>query len=138
MGVILDTSIIVAGERGTIRLDAMLESLGDEAVAIAAITASELLHGAHRGVDAGVRARRAAFAEALLDLVPVLPFGVPEARRHAQLWAELLAAGTMIGPHALLIAATALARGYSVATVSQREFERVAGLTVVPVASFVQ
>lgn len=133
----LDTSIIIAGERGTIHLDALLGSLGDEPVAIAAITASELLHGAHRGADAGVRARRAAFAEALLDLVPVLPFGLAEARRHAQLWAELLAAGETIGPQALLVGATALARGYGVATMSRREFERVAGLRVVAVGPFV-
>lgn len=133
---ILDTSVIIAGERGTLRLPAMLESLGDEPIAMAAITASELLHGAHRAADAGVRARRAAFAESVLELVPVLPFGVVEARRHAQLWAELLAAGGMIGPHALLVGATALARGYGVATMSEREFARVAGLRVVPVAPF--
>src|SRR5690348_17681242 len=53
-----------------------------------ALPISELLHGAHRAADAGVRARRAAFAEAVMDLVPVLPFGVREARRHAQLWAD--------------------------------------------------
>jgi len=136
VGVILDTSVIVAGERGTIRLEALLTSLGDEPVAIAAITASELLHGAHRAADAGVRARRAAFAEAVMDLVPVLPFGVREARRHAQLWAELLAVDAAIGPQALLISATALARGYGVATMSEREFSRVAGLRVVPVGPF--
>lgn len=134
---ILDTSVIVAGERGSVNVEAMLASLGNEPVAIAAITASELLHGAHRGADSGIRARRAAFAEAVLDLVPVLPFGVPEARRHAQVWAELLGAGAVIGPHALLISATALARGYGVATMSEREFARVAGLRVVPVAPFV-
>lgn len=135
---ILDTSVIVAGERGSVNVEAMLASLGDEPVAIAAITASELLHGAHRGADSGIRARRAAFAEAVLDLVPVLPFGVPEARRHAQVWAELLGAGAVIGPHALLISATALARGYGVATMSEREFARVAGLRVVTVAPFVR
>lgn len=134
---ILDTSVIVASERGSVNVEAMLASLGNEPVAIAAITASELLHGAHRGADSGIRARRAAFAEAVLDLVPVLPFGVPEARRHAQVWAELLGAGAVIGPHALLISATALARGYGVATMSEREFARVAGLRVVPVAPFV-
>lgn len=135
---ILDTSVIVASERGSVNVEAMLASLGNEPVAIAAITASELLHGAHRGADSGIRARRAAFAEAVLDLVPVLPFGVPEARRHAQVWAELLGAGAVIGPHALLISATALARGYGVATMSEREFARVAGLRVVPVAPFVR
>lgn len=134
---ILDTSVIVASERGSVNVEAMLASLGNEPVAIAAITASELLHGAHRGADSGIRARRAAFAEAVLDLVPVLPFGVPEARRHAQVWAELLGAGAVIGPHALLVSATALARGYGVATMSEREFARVAGLRVVPVAPFV-
>lgn len=135
---ILDTSVIVASERGSVNVEAMLASLGNEPVAIAAITASELLHGAHRGADSGIRARRAAFAEAVLDLVPVLPFGVPEARRHAQVWAELLGAGAVIGPHALLISATALARGYGVATMSEREFARVAGLRVVTVAPFVR
>ena len=133
---ILDTSVIVAGERGTVRLEAMLASLGDEPIGIAAITASELLHGALRGGDAGVRVRRAAFAEAVVDLVPVLPFGVPEARRHAQLWAELVASGAVIGPHALLVSATALARGWGVVTMSEREFGRVAGLRVVSVAAF--
>ena len=135
---ILDTSVIVASERGSVNVEAMLASLGNEPVAIAAITASELLHGAHRGADSGIRARRAAFAEAVLDLVPVLPFGVPEARRHAQVWAELLGAGAVIGPHALLVSATALARGYGVATMSEREFARVAGLRVVTVAPFVR
>src|SRR5690348_18052332 len=101
-----------------------------------ALPISELLHGAHRAADAGVRARRAAFAEAVMDLVPVLPFGVREARRHAQLWAELLAVDAAIGPQALLISATALARGYGVATMSEREFSRVAGLRVVPVGPF--
>jgi tRNA(fMet)-specific endonuclease VapC len=134
--VILDTSVIIAGERGTLKLEAMLQSLGDEPVAIAAITASELLHGAHRGTDAGARARRAAFAEGVIDLVPVLAFALPEARRHAQLWADLLAAGAIIGPHDLLIAATALACGYGVVTLNQREFVRVPGLRVVPVAPF--
>lgn len=133
---ILDTSVIIAGERGTLRLESMLQSFGDEPVAIVAITASELLHGAHRGADAGSRARRAAFAEAVIDLVPVLPFALPEARRHAQLWADLLAAGAIIGPHDLLIAATALARGYGVVTLNQREFARVPGLRVAPVAPF--
>ena len=72
----------------------------------------------------------------MVDLLPVLAFGVPEARRHAQLWAELLAADAAIGPQALLISATALARGYAVATMSEREFARVAGLRVVPVGPF--
>jgi len=74
--------------------------------------------------------------EALLDAVPILPFGLPEARRHAQLWADLLRGGTMIGPHELLIGATALARGDALATLNRREFTRVAGLRLIPVEGF--
>ena len=131
MGVVLDTSVLVAAERRAVRFEALLESLGEESVAVAAITASELLHGCHRASDPGVRARRAAFVDALLDALPVLPFGLPEARRHAELWAELARTGSVIGPHDLLIAATALAHGHALATVNQREFSRVPGLRLV-------
>jgi tRNA(fMet)-specific endonuclease VapC len=136
VGVILDTFILVAAERQTIRFESFLESLGDEPVAVCAITASELLHGCHRAVDPGVRARRAAFVEALLDAIPVLSFGLPEARRHAELWAVLARNGTLIAAHDLLISATALAQGQKVATLNQREFGRVAGLAVVRVDRF--
>ena len=117
------------------RFDALLESLGEEPVAIAAITASELLHGCHRAGDPAVRTRRGAFVEALLDAIPVLPFGLPEARRHAELWAELARTGSGIGPHDLLIAATALAQGYALVT-DEREFRRVPGLRLVSTARY--
>jgi tRNA(fMet)-specific endonuclease VapC len=130
VGVVLDTSIIVAAERGAGEFPSFLESLGDEPVAMAAITASELLHGCLRARDAALRARRAAFVDAVLDAIPVLPFGLPEARRHADVWAELVKRGTMIGAHDLLVGATALAHGHALATLNRREFKRVPGLVM--------
>lgn len=130
MGVVLDTSIIVAAERSAGDFARFLESLGDEPVAIAAITASELLHGCLRARDAAVRARRGAFVDGLLDTIPVLPFGLPEARRHADVWAELAKRGTMIGPNDRLVGATALAHGHALVTLNRREFRRVPGLVV--------
>lgn len=138
MGVIVDTSLLIAAERGAVRLEALLESLGSEPVGIAAITASELLHGCHRAGDAATRTRRAAFVEAILDAVPVLPFGLPEARRHAELWANLLGEGAMVGPHDMLIGATALARGDSLATLNQQEFHRIPGLRLVALEAFLK
>jgi tRNA(fMet)-specific endonuclease VapC len=126
--VIIDTSLLIAAERGAVRLPQWLRSLGEEPVAIASITASELLHGCHRATNVGVRARRFAFVEALLDAIPVAPFRLQEARRHAELWAELIRRGRRIGPHDLLIAATALARGDALATLNQQEFRHVPGL----------
>ena len=136
MGVVLDSSVLIGAERGTVRFDALLGSLESTPVAMAAITASELLHGCHRARDAGVRARRAAFVDALLEVIPVLPFGVPEARRHAQLWADLVREGIVIGPHDLLIGATALARGDAVATLNTRDFSRFPGLRLTKMDGF--
>jgi tRNA(fMet)-specific endonuclease VapC len=136
VGVIVDTSLLVAAERGAVHFEAFLSTLGAETIGMAAITASELLHGCHRAADAGVRARRAAFVDALLDVIPVLPFGLPEARRHAELWADLVREGHMIGPHDLLIGATALAQGHAVATLNGREFTRIKGLRLIAIDRF--
>lgn len=136
MGVILDSSVLIAAERGQCRLADLLESLGDTPVAIAAITASELLHGVQRAASHGVRMRRSAFVEALLAELPVHPFGLGEARMHAELWAELSRSGAMLGAHDLLIAATAIAGGYALVTLNQREFSRVPGLRVQPIGEF--
>jgi tRNA(fMet)-specific endonuclease VapC len=136
MGVILDTSVLIAAERGSLRFPAFLDTLGDEPVAMAAITAAELLHGYHRADDAGIRVRRAAFVEAIIDIIPVLPFGLQAARRQAETWADLARAGTVVDPYDLLIAATALAHGYSVATLNRREFAHVHGLRLVRLEKF--
>ena len=133
---ILDTSILIGAERGAIRLAALLDSLGDTPTAVAAITASELLHGCHRAPSAAVRARRFAFVDALLGLLPTLPFGLGEARRHAELWAELAREGAPVGPHDMLIGATALAGGHQLATLNVREFSRMPGLLLIPVDRF--
>jgi tRNA(fMet)-specific endonuclease VapC len=134
---ILDTSVLIASERGELHLERLLLSLGTEQVRIAAITVSELLHGSHRARSAAVRARRSAFADAVIDLVPALPFGLAEARRHAELWAHLAAGGKVIGAHDLLIAATALAHGHSLATLNRGEFARVPGLRLADLGKFV-
>jgi predicted nucleic acid-binding protein len=75
--------------------------------------------------------RRAAYVDWLCETVPVLPFGVADARRYASIRAHLAQAGRMIGAHDLEIAATAVARGYGVVTRDERDFRRVPGLEVI-------
>ncbi|MEI8354437.1 MAG: PIN domain-containing protein [Lentisphaerota bacterium] len=133
----LDTSVLIAAERRTLTLGALLESVADEPVGISALTASELLHGCHRAADPDTQARRFAFVEALLDRIPVFEFGMAEARRHADLWAGLARSGSLIGAHDLVIGATALARGHALATLNQRDFRRVPGLRLLAVEPFV-
>jgi predicted nucleic acid-binding protein len=131
VGTLIDSSVLIASERGALDLGATLATQGEEPVAIAAVTASELLHGVHRAAIAAHRRRRQAFVEGLLARLPVLPFDLVVARIHASLWATLAARGTNVGAHDLLIAATALAAGYRVASRDLRSFPRIPGLTVV-------
>ena len=44
MGVILDTSILIALERGLIDIDKLIADKGDQPFGISVITASELFH----------------------------------------------------------------------------------------------
>jgi predicted nucleic acid-binding protein len=136
VGVILDATVLIEAERGKLDMPALLDSLGDSGVAIASITAAELLFGFERATSPAIRARRGAFVEALLERIPTLPFGLREARRHAELWAELAGRGEPIGPHDMLVAATAVANDIDVATLNRREFERVPGLSLADVEPF--
>ena len=128
MGTLVDSSVLIAGERGKLDLERALAEHGDEQVAIAAITASELLHGVHRAAQPGQRARREAFVEHLLRRLPVVAFDEVAARVHAVTWAELAAKGVNVGAHDLMIAATALAIGWGVATHDARGFPKIPGL----------
>jgi tRNA(fMet)-specific endonuclease VapC len=130
MVTLLDSSVLIAAERRRLDLEVVLRNHGSERVAIATITASELLHGVHRAATPEQRARRDAFVEQLLSRLPVFPLDLVVARVHARLWAELAARGSVVGTHDLLIAATAIAAGGAVATRDQRSFPRIPGLTV--------
>ena len=129
MGTLIDSSVLIAGERGKLDLAERLESLGDDVVAIAAITASELLHGVHRAATIEQRSRREAFVEQLLSHVDVVAFDVVTARVHARLSAELYR--SPVGAYDLMIGATAIALGYQVVTRDLRSFPKIPGLLVI-------
>ena len=124
----IDSSFLIETERSKLGLDELLREHGEEEIAIASITASELLHGVHRAAKPAHRTRREVFVEGLLAVVPVLPFDLLTARVHASLWAQLASKGVNIGAHDLLIAATALTVGYDVVTHDKRSFPKIPGL----------
>ncbi len=130
MGLIVDTNVFIRFERLKETVDfARWEELGE--VFISAITVSELLVGVHRATTPEVRAKRAAFVEAIISRIPAIAFTTDVARVHAEIFAELARQGMPIGAHDLLIAATGLALGYPVMTGNVAEFARVPGLRVV-------
>jgi tRNA(fMet)-specific endonuclease VapC len=50
---LIDASVLIAVERGRLDLDAVVAAETDEVIALATITASELLHGIHRAAKTG-------------------------------------------------------------------------------------
>ena len=123
MGILIDTSVLVDRERGRSQA---VDDL-DEPAAVAAVTIAELLHGAARGETEERRARREAFVESIVAWLPVVDFDLEVARRYASLWARTAAAGTPIGAHDLMIAATAQLLGWRVWTRNTRDFMNIPG-----------
>ena len=131
MGALIDSSVLIASERGDLDLEVKLGEYTETDLAVAAITASELLHGVHRTDDEARRSRREAWVEGLLSRMPVIAFDLLAARAHARLAAGSRSQGLTIGAHDLLIAATALARGLEIVTRDERSFPRIPDLAVV-------
>jgi tRNA(fMet)-specific endonuclease VapC len=101
---ILDTTVLVTAERGAKQLDKLLED--DDDVAIAAITAAELLVGVELAGASRHRARKA-FVEDVLGAIPVEEYDLEVARAHASLLAHVRRSDKPRGAHDLIIAATA-------------------------------
>ena len=136
MGLILDSSVLIADERGKFDMPGLLSQFSRAEPVIAAVTASELLHGVERAQDAVRKTRRQRHVEQILATLFIQPFDLAEARVHARIWADLETRGLMIGPHDLQIAATSLANGHEVATLNVLEFQRVSGLQVIDATPF--
>jgi predicted nucleic acid-binding protein len=129
MGTLIDTSVFIAAERADLDLTTVADKTTP--AAMAAITASELLVGVHLVVSPAGRARVARTVESWIQTIAVVPFDLEIARAHATLAAQLRTDRITIGAHDLMIAATAVALGYRVATRDLRSFPRIPGLDVV-------
>ncbi|MDQ3171673.1 MAG: PIN domain-containing protein [Acidobacteriota bacterium] len=114
-GVLIDTSVLIAIERGALDLTAVASD-PHEPLAMSAVTAHELLRGAARLPPGVRRARSERWLETLLGSVPVIEYDLDIARVHAALWAEMSASGHTLGEHDQMIAATAISLGYDLAT----------------------
>ena len=124
---ILDSSVVIDSERAGRRLNQVIAD--DDDIAIAAITAAELLVGVELADDAH-RAARAAFVRSVLDTVPIEDYDVHVAEAHARLLAHVRRSGRPRGAHDLVIAATALARDRIVVTADVHAFADLPGVSV--------
>jgi len=132
MGLLIDSNVWIEYERGRFSIPDFLTKHGDQTVAIAAITASELLTGTHRGSFPILREKRRISVEATLQNVAIVSFDLNVARVHAALWAEIEAVGqTSVDPHDLIIAATAVYLNYALVSYDIKDFQAVPGLRVI-------
>ncbi|MBK5275643.1 MAG: type II toxin-antitoxin system VapC family toxin [Desulfuromonadales bacterium] len=128
MGVIFDSSEIIALERNRGLVEALVVGREDELFGISVVTVAELLHGVERADTETRRLRRQAFVEKVIEVLPIFPFDVAAARIYARIWASLVQRGFTVGAHDLIIAATAISLDYTVITSNRRDFEKIEGL----------
>ena len=128
MGVILDSSEIIALERNRGAAESLVAGREDEPFGISVVTVAELLHGVERADTETRKIRRQAFVEKVIEMIPVFPFDSGVARIYARIWASLMQRGFTVGAHDLIIAATAISLDYTVITANRRDFERIEGL----------
>lgn len=135
MGVILDSSVLIAGERRSESVRQILKRVqaacGDTASALSVVTIVELTHGIYRAQNDADRQRRRAFVEELRRDMVVHPISVEIAELAGRIEGEQASRGVKIAFEDLLIGATALQIGYEVVTLNLRHFKLIPGLTVV-------
>lgn len=137
MGLILDSSIVIAAER--LRETAaqffrhVERTTGEQQVAISSIGLTEIIHGAYRTSVSEMQAKRLAFIQDLLAGLEVAPYTRSTAFLAGRLDGEQRSNGITIPSMDLLIGATALEIGYSIATINVRHFRLIPGLSIIDV-----
>jgi tRNA(fMet)-specific endonuclease VapC len=125
MHYLLDTNIVsdlVRNPQGKVAQH--IREVGEAQVCTSIIVAAELRYGAARKGSP----RLSAQLEAVLGALEVLPFETPADAAYGLLRTRLEQAGRPIGANDLLIAAQALALGYTIITDNEKEFARVEDL----------
>ncbi len=122
---LLDTTFLIDIERDDRDLDAWIDD--DDDVAMAAVTVAELQVGVELA-SRRHRERRVTFVQAVIESVPVLPYGMDTALVHAELLADTRRSGRSRGAHDLIIAATARSSGRAVLSADPAGFEDLPGV----------
>jgi len=123
MGLILDSSVVVAAERRGHSVPQILEQIrstyGEVDVALSVVTIAELVHGAYR-----------AKADADCLDVPVHPVTLEMARTIGRIEGEQAAKGIALAFEDLAIGVTALELGFGLATLNLGHFQMISSLKI--------
>jgi tRNA(fMet)-specific endonuclease VapC len=125
MRYLLDTNIVsdlIRHPQG--RVAVHIRKVGGALVCTSIVVAAELRYGA---MKKGSR-RLTAQLEAVLGALEVIPLDAPADAAYGVIRTQLESAGRPIGGNDLLIAAQAIALGYTIVTDNEGEFARIDGL----------
>jgi tRNA(fMet)-specific endonuclease VapC len=117
LGIVLDSSAIIAAERKKLDLSAFIDEIlrahGTVDFSLSPVTVAELVHGIFRAKTEEASARRRGFVEELIALIPVHPMTTRTAWLAGQIEGEEASRGNVLPLHDLLIAAAAIEQGYA-------------------------
>ncbi len=135
MGLILDSSILIAGERRGETVKQVIERIhaahGNIETALSAISIIELTHGIYRARTGSIQLRRKVFVDELVRDMIVHPVSIAIAQLAGRIEGEQAAKGISIAFEDLVIGVTALHLGFDVATINVKHFQNIPGLNVV-------
>ena len=135
MGLVLDSGVVIAAERGAKPVSELLTALehehGETEIVLSSITVMELEHGLHRAQTADQERNRREYLDTVFAAIPVEPFTREMAQLAAKIDAEARRAGRSIPFSDLLIGVTALHFGYAIGTRNLRHFRMVPNLEVI-------
>lgn len=125
MRYLLDTNIVsdlIRNPQGKVAQH--IRRVGEAQVCTSIIVAAELRYGAAKKGSPKLSSQ----LESVLGALEILPFETPADAEYGAVRTQLERAGTPIGANDLLIAAQALAVGYTVVSDNDKEFSRVKDL----------
>ncbi len=135
MGLILDTNVLIEGERQGTSISFLLGKLQaqfpSEPLAISCLSLLELAQGVERAKDSEIRMLRLMFIREVRESLRNLPLTADICFAAGRLGGELTSRGNSVGIIDLMIGSTALALDYAVLTRNVRDFTRISGLRVI-------
>jgi tRNA(fMet)-specific endonuclease VapC len=135
MGVVLDSSVLIASERRGETVKQVIQRVraayGETESALSVVSIIELTHGIYRAKTAEDRDQRTAFTDELCRDMVVQPVTLAIARLAGKIEGEQAAMGISIAFEDLVIGATALYLGFEVATLNRTHFHLIPDLKVV-------
>ena len=135
MGLILDSSIVIAAERRGDTPEQLVQRVigaaGNQEAALSSVGLTELVHGIYRANSTQIQTRRRSFVDELRIGLTVYPYTAETAMLAGRIDGEQTAKGVVIPYADLLIGATALSLGFSILTANSRHFAQIPGLHVI-------